>query len=111
MHNLAIAYAQGPAPDPALAVQWFTKAAALGYRDSQFDLAVLYERGMGVAQSGAEALKWYLIAAGSGDAPSAGRATILKGQIAPGDVRMAMAEAAGFVPQPLVRAANAVPDL
>jgi hypothetical protein len=116
MHNLAIAYAQGPAPDPALAVQWFAKAAALGYRDSQFDLAVLYERGLddkgrGVAQSGAEALKWYLIAAGSGDAPSAGRAAILKDQIAPNDVRMATAEAAGFVPQPAVRAANAVPNL
>ena len=111
MHNLAIAYAQGPAPDPAMAVQWFSKAAALGYRDSQFDLAVLYERGMGVAQSGADALKWYLIAAASGDAPSAGRAAILKDQIGPDDVRMATAEAAGFVPKPSSRAANETPNL
>ena len=111
MHNLAIAYAQGPAPDPAMAVQWFSKAAALGYRDSQFDLAVLYERGLGVAQSGADALKWYLIAAAGGDAPSAGRAAILKDQIGTDEVRMATAEAAGFVPKPASRAANEAPNL
>ncbi len=111
MHNLAIAFAQGPAPDPALAVQWFTRAAAKGYRDSQFDLAVLYERGLGVPQSGAEALKWYLIAAGGGDAPSAGRAAVLKDQIGADDVRMAKAEAAGFVPQPAASAANQIPEL
>lgn len=111
MHNLAIAFAQGPAPDPTLAVQWFTRAAAKGYRDSQFDLAVLYERGLGVPQSGAEALKWYLIAAGSGDAPSAGRAAVLKDQISADDARMAMAEAAGFVPQSPASVANQIPEL
>jgi len=30
------------------AARWFTQAAQLGLMDSQFDLAVLYERGMGV---------------------------------------------------------------
>lgn len=111
MHNLAIAYAQGPAPDPAQAVQWFGKAAALGYRDSQFDLAVMYERGQGVAQSGAMALKWYLIAAAGGDAPSAGRAAFLKNQIAAADATAAKAQAARFVPEPPAPAANAVPSL
>jgi TPR repeat protein len=111
MHNLAIAYAQGPTPDAALAVQWFAKAAALGYRDSQFDLAVLYERGSGVTQRGAEALKWYLIAAAGGDAPSASRAAILKDQIPAADVRKAMAEAAAFVPGPASRAANEPPNI
>jgi AcrR family transcriptional regulator len=113
MHNLAIVYAQGlgVTQDATLAVEWFGRAAVLGYRDSQFDLAVLYERGMGVPQNGAEALKWYLIAAGSGDAASAARATVLKEQLSPDDVRMGTAEAAGFVPQQAVRAANAAPAL
>jgi TPR repeat protein len=112
MHNLAIAYAQGlgVTPDPAIAVQWFTRAATQGCRDSEFDLAVLYERGQGVPQSGAEALKWYLIAAGRGDAPSVSRAAFLKDQLGPDDVRMATAEAAGFVPLPDKRAANQIPE-
>jgi AcrR family transcriptional regulator len=113
MHNLAIVYAQGlgVTPDAALAVEWFRRAAVLGYRDSQFDLAVLYERGAGVPQNGAEALKWYLIAAAGGDAPSASRAVILKEQLGADDVRMGTTEAAGFVPQQAVRAANAAPEL
>ena len=112
MHNLAIAYAEGlgVAQDSPVAVQWFLRAASLGYRDSQFDLAVLYERGMGVPQSGAAALKWYLIAAGNGDAPSAARAAVLKGQVSAGDARSAEAQAASFVPDTPPRFANISPN-
>ena len=45
----------------------FRRAADLGLVDSQFNLGVLYEQGRGVAQNTAEAYKWYLIAAKSGD--------------------------------------------
>ena len=67
--------------DSAQAVNWFERAAGQGYHDSEFDLAVMYERGMGVAQDATAALKWYLIAAGQGDAPSAQRAQFLKTQL------------------------------
>ncbi|MBL3684233.1 hypothetical protein F2981_08610 [Sinorhizobium meliloti] len=39
------------------------KAASLGVRDSQFNLAVLYARGDGVARNLEESYKWFAIAA------------------------------------------------
>ena len=70
MHNLAL-YAfegvGGQPRNPALAAQWFRRAADLGLTDSQYNLGRLYEQGLGVAANPAEAYKWYLIAARSGD--------------------------------------------
>ena len=43
----ALAEGAGGRKDMAEAVLWFSKAAALGLTDSQFNLAVLYERGDG----------------------------------------------------------------
>ena len=82
------------------------RAAGQGYRDSEFDLGVLYERGLGVPQDAAAALKWYLIAAGRGDAPSAERAQFLKTQMSADDVKAASDAAAAFVPQPARSYAN-----
>ena len=71
----------GVTKDPATAANWFTKAAHAGYRDSAFDLAVLYERGEGVSQSAQNALTWYDAAATLGDPEAAERAKILRSQI------------------------------
>ena len=46
----AMADADGPAHDPAEAVSWYAKAAAGGYTVAQHNLAVMYEKGRGVAQ-------------------------------------------------------------
>ena len=67
--------------DTAAAVNWLVKAANSGYRDSAFDLAVLYERGEGVARSPQDALKWYDNAAALGDLQAAERAKFLRTQL------------------------------
>ena len=67
--------------DMAEAARWFSKAAALGLSDSQFNLAVLYERGDGVPQSLLDAYKWYSIAAAAGDAESKTRLGVLRTQL------------------------------
>ena len=56
---------------------WFAKAAMQGYVDSAFNLAVLYERGRGVAQNPQLALRWYRAAAKAGDSSAAARARLL----------------------------------
>jgi localization factor PodJL len=54
------------------ASQWFRKAAERGVADSQFNLGILYARGIGVEQNLAESYKWFSLAAAQGDA-DAGR--------------------------------------
>jgi localization factor PodJL len=51
---------------------WFRKAADRGVPDSQYNLGILYARGIGVEQNLAESYKWFGLAAAQGDA-DAGR--------------------------------------
>jgi localization factor PodJL len=70
MHNLAVMNAEGGAggkPDYAEAAQWFHKAGLLGVRDSQFNLGILYARGMGVPQDLVQSWLWFSLAAQQGD--------------------------------------------
>ncbi len=74
MHNLAVMNAEGAAggkPDYAEAAQWFRKAGQLGIRDSQFNLGILYARGMGVPQDLVQSWLWFSLAAQQGDADAA----------------------------------------
>lgn len=57
----------GTAPDHKTAAQWYAKAAAGGHSASQFVLASLYEKGLGVAEDKARALSLYRRAAGLPD--------------------------------------------
>lgn len=111
MHNLAIAYIEGSGTqkNEAKAAEWFIRAAERGYVDSAFDLGVLYERGMGVKQDLTQAMKWYAIAAKAGDAHSRERVEILREQIAPAEVRLAVNEAANFTPLAPLESANRLP--
>ena len=73
MHNLAVLYAQdGGAgkPDYAAALEWFRKAGGYGVRDSQFNLGVLYGRGLR-EQDLAESWMWFSLAAKQGDTDAA----------------------------------------
>lgn len=73
MHNLAVlAAGNETAPDYETALRWFTAAAEHGLADSQFNLGVVYENGLGVAADRVHAYKWYTLAAkgGDGDAKS-----------------------------------------
>src|SRR5262249_22179580 len=61
----------GGKPDYKSAAQWFRKAADRGVADSQFNLGILYARGIGVEQNLAESFKWFSLAAAQGDADAA----------------------------------------
>ena len=93
----------------SLAAQWFLHAANLGLPDSQFNLAVLYERGFGVQQSLVEAYKWYAIAAAQGDAESRTRMETIASQLSAEEKEKAEKSVAAFQPAPLDRGANAPP--
>jgi uncharacterized protein len=44
-------------------VKWYTRAAEQGDSDAQYNLAIMYDEGEGVAQSDRDAIKWYTKAA------------------------------------------------
>jgi localization factor PodJL len=75
MHNLAVLIAETPAadgkPDFAAALVWFRKAAEFGLRDSQYNLGVLYARGLGGPQNLTESYRWFSLAANQGDPDAA----------------------------------------
>src|SRR5260221_14127952 len=74
MHNLAVIDVDGGGKGANYknASEWFRKAADRGVADSQFNLGILYARGIGVEQNLAESFKWFSLAAVQGDA-DAGR--------------------------------------
>ncbi len=53
-------------------MKWCRKAAEQGYAKAQYNLGGMYDKGQGVPQDDAEAVKWYRKAAEQGDA-EAGR--------------------------------------
>ena len=74
MHNLAVLYAQDGGqgkPDYPVALDWFRRAGAYGVRDSQFNLGVLYGRGLGATQDLAQSWLWFSLAAKQGDTDAA----------------------------------------
>jgi TPR repeat protein len=111
MHNLAIAYVEGNGTpkNETKAVEWFTRAAERGYVDSAFDMGVMHERGTGVKQDLTQALKWYAIAAKAGDAHAGERVEILRGQLPPAEVQLAVSAAANFTPLASLESANRLP--
>ena len=52
------------------AVAWSELCEPSGVADSQFNLGILYARGIGVEQNLAESFKWFSLAAAQGDADS-----------------------------------------
>ncbi|MBN8938848.1 MAG: SEL1-like repeat protein [Rhizobiales bacterium] len=84
MHNLAVMFAQGALserPDYRTAAQWFRRAADFGVADSQFNLGILYARGLGVDQSLAESYKWFALAALGGDQDAAKKRDEVAGRL------------------------------
>ncbi len=98
MHALAMQFADNK--DMVGAARWFERAAALGYGDLQFNLAVLYERGEGVKQSLVEAFVWYSIAAQNDDLEAAERVEALQTQLTPAQIIVAERAIRLFKPEP-----------
>ena len=92
--------------DYARAFALFTAAAERGLRDSQFNLAILYERGLGTGADKAEAYFWYLLAAQQGDAQAAERATTLASSLSGGELSELAVRVAGWSPRPADDRAN-----
>lgn len=56
----AISYLlDGVTKDVKKSTEWMLKAAEQGYVDAEVFMAAMYDRGLGVSQSGSEATKWY----------------------------------------------------
>jgi localization factor PodJL len=77
-------------------------------RDSQFNIAILHARGLGVPQDMFEAYRWFAIAATSGDAEAAKRRDVIAEALTPADLDKAKAAAEAFRPIPVDPAANEV---
>ncbi len=84
MHNLANLYAEGLVDGErnyTEATRWFAEAASFGILDSQFNLGVIFERGIGVRADTRQAYLWYSIAAAGGDTDAVARRDQVAAQI------------------------------
>jgi len=89
MHNLAVLMTGSEAPDYAGAAPWFLKAAEFGLSDSQYNLGVLLENGLGGTVDRVGAYKWYTLAAKDGDDDAVQRRDGLKGALSADELRAA----------------------
>ena len=108
MHNLGVLLAQRPSVDYATVARWFTAAATHGVKDSQYNVAILHERGLGVRKDPAEALFWYLAAAQQGDEAAANKAAALEIELAPAPAQAARERFETWQPEKLQPNANMV---
>jgi TPR repeat protein len=94
MHNLAVLLAQSTttSPDYTTVAHWFNAAAARGLADSQFNLAILHENGLGVPKSLPVSYKWFSLAALRGDAEAAKRRDITATHLSPLEIKQAQEE-------------------
>jgi localization factor PodJL len=102
MHNLGLDYYQGVGgpKNAVVAAQYFQRAAELGLRDSQYNIARFYEAGIGVQRDLGSAYRWYLIAGRAGDTEAAARGEALKAKLTPEERTRAEAAAGAFRPDP-----------
>jgi localization factor PodJL len=86
MHNLGVLLSARESPqDYGEAAVWFARAAQAGLTDSQYNLALLYERGLGVEQDLSRAYLWYRAAGRGGDKEAARQAERLKRTLPAGE--------------------------
>ena len=112
MHNLAVMHAEGSIsgkPDYATAAEWFRKAGQLGVRDSQFNLGILYARGLGAPQDLGQAWLWFSLAAQQGDADAARKRDDIAAKMDPAAVNAAAAALGAFKIATPLAAANEAP--
>ena len=96
------------APNYAEAAKWFRKAAELGVRDSQYNLGILYARGLGVDKDLRQSCLWFSLAAQQGDADAAKKRDEIAGQMDPASLASAVEALMKFKPVKPDPAANDV---
>jgi localization factor PodJL len=108
MHNLGVLAAEGGKPNYTSAALWFGKAAEYGIRDSQYNLAVLLARGLGLPKDLVKSYTWFAIVAAAGDADAARKRDDVATRLTSSELAAANAAAAGFAPRPADHAANEI---
>ena len=108
MHNLGVLAAEGGKPNYTSAALWFGKAAEYGIRDSQYNLAVLLARGLGLPKDLVKSYTWFAIVAAAGDADAARKRDAVAARLTSSELAAANAAAAGFAPRPADHAANEI---
>jgi localization factor PodJL len=73
----------------------------MGLADSQFNLALMYERGLGAGKNLSKAYFWYVVAAQAGDKEAEAKAQRLKQTLPAAEVRRLETEAANWSPSSL----------
>jgi localization factor PodJL len=92
--------------------RWFTKAAELGVKDSQFNLGILSAKGVGVPQNLEESYKWFALVAKSGDKDAAQKRDEVANALRPEQLQRARASAELWKPKDLDLESNdiTIPD-
>ena len=67
----------------AKAATWFRRAAEFGLVDSQFNLGIMYDQGIGVTADKSEAFFWAMVAAQTGDSDAQDFSEELRGGLSP----------------------------
>ncbi|MGI9412243.1 MAG: peptidoglycan-binding protein, partial [Hyphomicrobiales bacterium] len=83
-------------------------AAELGLKDSQYNLGILHERGLGVPNDMTQAYKWFALAARQGDADAATRKTGLETRLPADQLVRAKLDVENWAPQATDKRANVV---
>jgi len=108
MHNLGVLAAEGGKPNYTSAALWFGKAAEYGIRDSQYNLAVLLARGLGLPKDLVKSYTWFAIVAAAGDADAARKRDDVAARLTSSELAAANAAAADFAPRSADHAANEI---
>ncbi|MEM8627803.1 MAG: tetratricopeptide repeat protein, partial [Pseudomonadota bacterium] len=110
MHNVAVlAASANETADYGTAAEWFSKAAAYGLSDSQFNLAILQQAGLGLERDLHKAYHWFSIAARSGDAEAKRRRDLVRMSLDSETLAKLDAGIAIWQPRPAASKANRVP--
>ncbi len=78
----------------------------LGLVDSQYNLAVLYEQGLGLSEDKSEAAYWFEVAGRAGDQDASRRARAMLGEMQPTQAEAIKRKARAFNPKPSIARAN-----
>jgi localization factor PodJL len=105
-------YAEGidGRPDYGTAAKWFSKAAEHGVADSQYNLGILFARGIGVTRNLADSYKWFALAAVHGDKEAARKRDEIAASMDPSELAAASHAAETFKPAPQPPRAATVPE-
>jgi len=88
------------------AARWFKLAAEHGVRDSQYNIAVLLARGLGIQQNLVQSHAWFAAAAAQGDTDSVAKLKEVAARLDARQLAQARSIHQSFRPRPAERASN-----